>query len=285
MSSSSDFKNYPLLTGEEFAEICHHLDRRYCQATLGPLRRQWRLRVCTALNTSFSLGPEYNTYLQIVRPLEGELDDGDLSSCLENFSFGGGFGDERMEIEADKDTMAAEDADEVWKRSDHDKAALPRRSVPHVGRVTYEIHLHPTYQAPCLWFSLHDLPVDEQAFNIDTVFRRLVPDQYKDGLRSAGAVGGISADVCFFSINPWLSKQLTSDSACQDRSRLTNHFLVHRVQHHPITGVPSFFVHPCLLGEAMSRFDCSKETYLMVWLGLVGGCVGLWVPKEMALES
>ncbi|KAK0632000.1 hypothetical protein B0T14DRAFT_18159 [Immersiella caudata] len=239
MSLSSEFRNYPFLTGEEFTEVCHHLDRRYCQAALGPLRRQWKMRVCTALNTSFSLGPEYNTYLQIVRPLEGELDDGDLSAYLENFSFGG-FKNEVTEMEADKDMIAAEDADE---------SALPRNPVPHVGRVTYEIHLHPTYQAPCLWFSLHDLPIDEQAFNIDTVFRRLVPDQFKEGLRNAGAVGGISAD------------------------------------HHPITGVPSFFVHPCLLGEAMSRFDCSKESYLMVWLGLVGGCVGLWVPKEMALES
>ena len=106
--SSSDFKNYPFLTGEEFTEVCHHLDRRYCQAKLGALRRQWRLRVCTALNMSFSLGPEYNTYLQIVRPLEGELDDGDLSTCLENFSFG-----ETMDLEADKDLMAAEDGDEV----------------------------------------------------------------------------------------------------------------------------------------------------------------------------
>ena len=35
----------------------------------------------------------------------------------------------------------------------------------------------------------------------------------------------------------------------------------------------------------MSAFVCSNENYLMVWLGLVGGAVGLWVPKEMALES
>jgi ubiquitin-like-conjugating enzyme ATG10 len=54
-------------------------------------------------------------------------------------------------------------------------------------------------------------------------------------------------------------------------------------QNNPITGAPSFFVHPCLLGEAMSSFDSSKENYLMTWLGLVGGCVGLWVPKEIAL--
>ncbi len=35
----------------------------------------------------------------------------------------------------------------------------------------------------------------------------------------------------------------------------------------------------------MSTFSCSKENYLMVWLGLVGGPVGLWVPKEMALKT
>lgn len=33
----------------------------------------------------------------------------------------------------------------------------------------------------------------------------------------------------------------------------------------------------------MLNFNCTKENYLMVWLGLVGGCVGLWIPKEMAL--
>lgn len=59
----------------------------------------------------------------------------------------------------------------------------------------YEIHHHPTYQMPCLWFTLHGLPADEPAFNIDTVFRRLVPDQFKDALRSGGPIGGISGDV------------------------------------------------------------------------------------------
>lgn len=73
------------------------------------------------------------------------------------------------------------------------------------GYVRYEIHLHPTYQVPCLWFSLHDLPVDEPALDVDTVFRRLVPDQYKDGLRSAvGSIGGISADVRIF-LSPFYS--------------------------------------------------------------------------------
>lgn len=40
-----------------------------------------------------------------------------------------------------------------------------------------------------------------------------------------------------------------------------------------------------MVGEAMSEFDCSKETYLIVWIGLVGACVGLNVPSEMMLEQ
>lgn len=34
----------------------------------------------------------------------------------------------------------------------------------------------------------------------------------------------------------------------------------------------------------MSGFECSRHNYLIIWLGLVGGCVGLWVPKEMAFQ-
>lgn len=35
----------------------------------------------------------------------------------------------------------------------------------------------------------------------------------------------------------------------------------------------------------MENFDCPIADYLMVWLGLVGGCVGLWVPREMAIPD
>ncbi|KAL2271169.1 hypothetical protein VTJ83DRAFT_540 [Remersonia thermophila] len=243
---SAEFHAYPFLTPDEFAEVCHHLDRRYCRATLGPLRRRWKLSVCRALNTTaaFTLGPEYSTFVQIIRPLEGEPDDGGLSDCLGGFSLGedGGRAGGEEDVEMHGEMMEAEEADQ---------AALRRQPDPFAGghgHVRYEIHLHPTYQAPCLWFSLHDLPVDERPLDIDTVFRRLVPPQFKETLRaSLGGIGGISVD------------------------------------HHPATGIPTFFVHPCLLGEAMEAFDCSKEDYLMAWLGLVGGCVGLWVPAEMAL--
>ncbi|KUI62268.1 hypothetical protein VP1G_09382 [Cytospora mali] len=236
--NGADFTSYPYLNPEEFAEVCHQLDRRYSQATLGPIRRQWKLRVCRALDIAFVSSVDYTTYIQIIRPLDGELDDGGLSKFLDNFTFGG-----------ESNEMASTEDQEMMEAEDSDLAVVHKaQRPPDFGYVTYEIHLHPTYQAPCLWLSLHGLPVDEPAFNIDTVFRRLVPDQYKDGLRKVGGIGGISAD------------------------------------HHPVTGVPSFFVHPCLLGDAMSNFDCTKEDYLMVWLGLIGGCVGLWVPKEMAME-
>ncbi|KAL2756848.1 hypothetical protein ACRALDRAFT_2041435 [Sodiomyces alcalophilus JCM 7366] len=226
MTRSADFTSFPRLTRDEFSEVCHHFDRRYRQATLGPVRQRWKMRVCTALDTSFAMGAEYTTFIQIIRPLEASLDHGDLSSHLDRFSFCNRPGVEAGSGPNDQAMIDAEEEDEV----------------------VYEIHHHPTYQMPCLWFTLHGLPADEPAFNIDTVFRRLVPDQFKDALRSGGPIGGISGD------------------------------------HHPITGVPSFFVHPCLLGDAMAGFDCSKENYLMVWLGLVGGCVGLWVPREMAVE-
>ncbi|GKT98798.1 hypothetical protein FLAG1_05506 [Fusarium langsethiae] len=232
-------ENFPSLNSEEFTEACHHLDKQYCQASLGPERARWKLRLCNALCTDFSYGGGFTTYVQIRCPLEFDLDHGDLSLDLDGFSFS----EERthhVSIAEDKDMLDAEEADEA--------ALVRQRARPEIAMVEYEIHLHPTYRVPCLWFTLRNLPADEPAFDVDTVFRRLVPDEYKAGLRKLGNVGGISAD------------------------------------HHPITGVPSFFVHPCLLGDAISKFECDRTNYLMIWLGLVGGCVGLWVPKEMAMQ-
>ncbi|KAL7945993.1 hypothetical protein V8C42DRAFT_344734 [Trichoderma barbatum] len=233
-----DIKEFPLLSPEEFTEICHHFDSQYCRATLGPMRKKWKLRLCTSLDLTYSASSGYTTYIQIIRPLEETVDPDDISLDLGSFSISDRNADDRF-LQGDDDMIDAEESD----------ANLIHRKAPAFGYVAYEIHLHPTYRVPCLWFSLHDLPSDEPAFNIDTVFRLLIPDSYKDGLRrGVGGIGGISAD------------------------------------HHPITGVPSFFLHPCLLGDAISSFQCSRENYLMIWFGLVGGCVGLWVPKEMATQ-
>jgi ubiquitin-like-conjugating enzyme ATG10 len=67
----------------------------------------------------------------------------------------------------------------------------------HQPYVTYEIHLHPTYSMPTLWFTLHDLPMGEPTFDLDSVYRYLVPAEYKSRLRAVGVTGGISAAVSF----------------------------------------------------------------------------------------
>lgn len=101
-----EFKSYPQLDNDEFAEVCHFLDRHYRQATLGPLRRRWKLRVNTALAAAFGDG-DSSTYIQIIRPLEASLDHDNLSSEIEKFSFGEDASDE------DQDMLESEEADEV----------------------------------------------------------------------------------------------------------------------------------------------------------------------------
>lgn len=102
-----DFRHYPYLDKDEFSEVCHFMDRHYRQATLGPLRRRWKLRVNTSLASAFGDG-DSSTYIQITRPLEASLDHGDLSSEIEKFSFGDGeVGGE------DQDMLELEEEDEV----------------------------------------------------------------------------------------------------------------------------------------------------------------------------
>lgn len=112
---SAEFRNYPQLSAEEFGEVCHQLDRRYSQATLGPVRRRWKLRVCRALDTSLTASAEYATFVQIIRPLDGELDDGDLSACLDTFSFAQG-DDQMTDSDENHAMLEAEESDSVRSR-------------------------------------------------------------------------------------------------------------------------------------------------------------------------
>jgi ubiquitin-like-conjugating enzyme ATG10 len=112
LANKMSIENFPSLNSEEFTEACHHLDRQYCQASLGPERAQWKLRLCNALCTDFSYGGGFTTYIQIRRPLEFDLDHRDLSLDLDGFSFS----DEKshhVSIVEDKDMIDAEEADEV----------------------------------------------------------------------------------------------------------------------------------------------------------------------------
>lgn len=108
-------ENFPSLSPEEFTEACHHLERAYCQASLGPERRRWKLRTCTALDANFLFEGGYTTYVQIRRPLQRDLDYGDLSQDLDNFSFSGSTSADRDVSPSgiDQNMMDSEQADEV----------------------------------------------------------------------------------------------------------------------------------------------------------------------------
>ncbi|KAI0138369.1 hypothetical protein GGR57DRAFT_70000 [Xylariaceae sp. FL1272] len=241
LHNSSTYDRYPYLSADEFAEVCHFLDRRYRQATLGPLRQHWRLDLHNALDTLPYATGDLLTFVQIVTPLRDSHVDSLLAARLDCVSLADS---PAPDDTADTMMLAAEETDaHVVHQQTRTRSRL--RS----GYVLYEIHLHPTYRLPCLWFSLHNLPIEESPLDMDTVFRRVVPPHFTDSLRRQGPIGGVSID------------------------------------HHPITGLPSFFIHPCLLGDAMAPFQCSKDDYLMVWIGLVGSCVGLSVPTELATSG
>jgi len=184
------------------------------------------------------------SYIEILRLIEFHEDDDGLSDALQGLGRLSGGPDDAMDT--------SEDADHEALRSDLVVELGPSDRLPHYAPysnqpyVIYDILLHPTYNMPSLWFTLHDLPKGDSTFDISCAFRYLVPEKQKGALRSAGITGGISAAP------------------------------------HPITDMPAFFIHPCHTREAMENFDCSLENYMMLWLGLVGGCVGLCLPIEMA---
>ncbi|KAL4913201.1 hypothetical protein BDW62DRAFT_220842 [Aspergillus aurantiobrunneus] len=113
-------------------------------------------------------------------------------------------------------------------------------------QVDYDILLSPTYQVPILYFVLRHA---EKPLGMDEVYNYLVPDQYRENIKSVGIMGGISFG------------------------------------YHPLSGTPAFFVHPCNTADAMkniaSGHGISPEMYLIIWLGLVGNYVRLHLPSEL----
>ncbi|KAG4414992.1 hypothetical protein IFR04_011866 [Cadophora malorum] len=253
MGHHDDYRQWPFLNQEEFELACAFFDQRYVRAKLGPTRKVFKIRSRRVATTG-------NSYIEILRLLQPPDDADDLSRALEMLGGGnGGLGrghEEKMDgsmlidsVDEDMDHEALRPVSTI-KDPGIDNEPLPQYTqYSHQPYVTYEIHLHPTYSMPTLWFTLHDLPMGEPTFDLESVYRYLVPPEFKSKLRAAGITGGVSAAP------------------------------------HPITDVPAFFIHPCQTKEAMENFDCPMEKYLMLWMGLVGGCVGLWVPPEMAQED
>jgi len=114
--------------------------------------------------------------------------------------------------------------------------------------VQYSIVLSPTYQVPVLYFFLHN-NFPGKPHGVDAVYSFLVPSQYRTQLASIGIMGGIS------------------------------------IGHHPVSDRPTYFVHPCNTTNALRDIAGSNEptieTYLILWLGLVGNCVSLHIPSEL----
>ncbi|KAG0650628.1 Ubiquitin-conjugating enzyme ATG10 [Hyphodiscus hymeniophilus] len=241
MAHHEDYRQWPFLTPEEFELTCALFDKRYIQAKLGPTRKNFKINTRRTLTTG-------TTSIEIIRLLQLPEEEDDL---LRQFAkLGGGAPDVSGDIAIDI-AMADEEEDHEALRPaqnvDGTGDGLPQYSLySHQPYVTYEIHLHATYRLPTLWFTLHDIPNGEPSLDIDSVYRYLVPEQYKSQLREVGVTGGISA------------------------------------ANHPVTDVPAFFIHPCQTKEAMECYNCPIEEYLMTWVGLVGGCVGLYLPSEMA---
>ncbi|PGG96632.1 hypothetical protein AJ79_09505 [Helicocarpus griseus UAMH5409] len=122
--------------------------------------------------------------------------------------------------------------------------------------VEYNILLSPTYQVPILYFFLrnnNNPSVKGPEGLLDVVYKHLVPAQYRSELRDVGIMGGLS------------------------------------LGHHPLSNLPVCFVHPCNTPAAMRDVAADKtvttETYLLLWLGLVGNCVSLYVPKELLVDK
>lgn len=105
-----DISDFPSLTAEEFVEACHHLDRKYRQAKLGPLRMHWKLKVITQLahESNFTTVDSPSTYIRITRSLD-EGDDPYLDLDLSQLSIS----QTTNPPEADQEMMEMEASDEV----------------------------------------------------------------------------------------------------------------------------------------------------------------------------
>ncbi|KAJ5789351.1 Autophagy-related protein 3 [Penicillium psychrosexuale] len=147
-------------------------------------------------------------------------------------------------LEEPLEPSALEDLEES---QDEDPEALVRAK-PHPSlQIDYDILLSPTYQVPVLYFGLrwHN----HGPLGLEEVYQYVVPERYRQELKNVGVMGGIS------------------------------------MGYHPESGAPTFFVHPCNTADAMANIaDAQSVTpgsYLLIWLGLVGHCVNLHVPREL----
>ncbi|KAJ5257289.1 hypothetical protein N7478_013393 [Penicillium angulare] len=142
-------------------------------------------------------------------------------------------------------TQMVEDEDPVGNASPAPAYADASTSTKYCD---YDIVLSSSYQVPVLYFALRWLHQNGPV-GLDAVYQYVVPEQYQTQMKTVGVMGGIS------------------------------------MGYHPDSGTPAFFVHPCNTADAMAQVADAQSTtpgmYLLIWLGLVGHCVNLHIPREL----
>lgn len=145
---------------------------------------------------------------------------------------------------------------------EEDQEALEESTRPeHDLLISYDIVYSPTYQVPVLYITFQQPPGASTAdagtitpTSIDRVYELLVPAPAQAQIKDIGIMGALS------------------------------------MTDHPVAGTPAYFVHPCRTAEVMSELFGAPDDgapddwnmYLLIWIGLVGGSVGLHVPAELA---
>ncbi|GAB7357236.1 hypothetical protein MBLNU459_g8216t1 [Dothideomycetes sp. NU459] len=121
---------------------------------------------------------------------------------------------------------------------------------PATGTVTYDILLSPSYQVPVLYLSANRGPSSTCQLPLSELYDVVVPEATRAALQSVGVMGAVS------------------------------------MTDHPATGLPVYFVHPCRTAEALRASSETNQVspgeYLLLWLGIIGGTVGLRVPLDAA---
>lgn len=101
----------------------------------------------------------------------------------------------------------------------------------------------------------------------------------------------LSTNILFLRRLVWLSVNLVSleQSALQYENVAQPDDIADPPQNHPISDLPAFFIHPCNTAEALEAIcqdrSCSAEAYILIWLGLVGPPVDLYIPSQLLLTD
>ena len=145
--------------------------------------------------------------------------------------------------------QAQGDDEEPLDERDDEALSRNTESSPPRQRCYYDIIHSPSYAVPVLYVTLPDRPLPLP----EGIHQLLLASSDHPALPPMQAIGPLGA--------------LTTTD-------------------HPTSGVPAYFVHPCRTAEAMESISggrkLSGSAYLLAWIGLVGGGVGLDVPVSVA---